>query len=548
MRDFAKKSMATRQRPAADHIMSARTGLKRGDQVDPYLYLQRTIGNQAVQRLAEDRSGEDEAGSVATTSTRFAHDFSRIPLHNNAEKAAALSAEGKIAPHATPQAAEVEADQIAKRVAVPEGAPEGALPTGLAERLGHEVGGDFSRVRVHSDAAAADRVAHYGAEAMSEGRDLFFAVGRWQPETREGAFLAAHEAVHAAQLGFVERHVARSEARYLKKDPPAKADRPPNADPRDVFDEIKKRAPDLAVFVDVKTISAAMAGHADVEGPAVSGGTSGTDVHEWHVSITVSPTTPYSQTASKPIVTTKKMKSRQLVKHVISIVWGTFAPLGSYKYYDPQAEEAKKTKALPAHAARPQDFAFELRETEPLIHELLHARVIMETDPTFTVGPHTQLVQGYLDMIAASQSTGVKKQRDAVRAQIAVAAGMLTDRQPTAAELADVVDKNDEFLVHEKFDSQKVFRLMGRSGAANKDVAEAYSKVVVNKLKIQFGKGSIPDREALNQLRKLIDVTTDYYNAIDTALAAVQTAPQPSSAPGTVSKPAAAMPASPPKK
>ena len=315
-----------------------------------------------------------------------------------------------------------------------------------------------------------------------------------------------------------------------------------------MFDEIKKRAPDLAVFVDVKTINNAMAGHPDVEGPAVSGGTSGTDAHQWHVSITVNPAKTFSQAASKPVVTTKKTKSRQLVKHVIPIVWGTFAPFGSGKDYETQAEEAKKAKALPAHAARPKDFAFELKEAEPLIHELLHARIIMETDPTFTAGPHTQLVQGYLDMIAASQSTGVKKQRDAVRAQIAVAAGVLTDRQPTTAELVDVVDKNDEFLVHEKFDSQKVFGLMGRSGATNKVVAEAYSKAVVNRLKIQFGEGSISDREALNQLRRLIDVTTDYYNAIDTALAAAQTAPQPSSAPGAVPMPAAPTPAKPPKK
>ena len=315
-----------------------------------------------------------------------------------------------------------------------------------------------------------------------------------------------------------------------------------------MFDEIKKRAPDLAVFVDAKTIIAAMAKQDHVEGPAVSGGTSGTDVHEWHVSITLIEAKMQSKTESKPVVTTKKMKSRQLVKHVIPIEWGTFAPFGSGKEYEAQAEEAATAKALPGHAARSKDFAFELRIAEPLIHELLHARIIMETDPTFTAGPHTQLVQGYLDMIAASQSTRVKKQRDKVRAQIAVAAGMLTDQRPTTAELADVVNKKDEFLVHEKFDSQKVPGLMGISGDTNKFIAKKYSEIVVSNLKTDFGEGSISDQEELKQLWRLIDATTDYYNAIDTALAAVHTAPQPSSAPGTIPMPAAPAPAKPPKK
>jgi hypothetical protein len=476
----------------------------------------------------------------------FRHDFSRIRIHagvRSPEMAEdALNSESTLAfaLHTAPQAAEAQADEIARRVATPEQAREGELPAGLAERLEREVGGDFRGVRVHSDTAAANRVAYHGAEAMSEGRDLYFAAGRWRPDTQEGAFVAAHEAVHAAQQGFAERGVVRGEGRYFKKDPP------PKADPRDVFEEINKRAPDLAVFVSIKTINDAMAGKSNVEGPAVSGGTSGTDVHEWHVSITNSQVTHFSETLAKPIVTTKKTKHGQIVKHVVPILWGTFFPFGSGKDYETQGAEAEKAKTLPHHTARAKDFAFELKVTEPLIHELLHARIIMEQDSTFTAGPHTQLVQGYLDMIAASHLAGVKKQRDAVRTQIGLLA-QLHVQKPTAAEQADVTNIYDEFLVHEKFDSQKVFELMGASGVTNKKIAEAYSGVVVNGLTIKFGE-AVSEKLQRDQQLKLESATVAYYNAIDTALAAPHPASQPSSTPSTVPLPTTTVPAKTPKK
>jgi Domain of unknown function (DUF4157) len=449
------------------------------------------------------------------------------------------SAEGTPKLHTTAEAAEAQADDIARRVAVPEQARPGQLPFGMAERLGREVGGDFRRVRVHSDEAAANRAARYGAAAMSEGRDLFFAAGRWRPNTRDGAFLAAHEAVHAAQQQFAERGVQRGEGRYFKKDGP-----PPKADPRDVFAEIKKRAPDLAVFVSVKTINDAMAGNSNVEGPAVAGGTSGTDVHEWHVSITLSQVHAASQTASQAIVSTKKTKQGQLVKHVIPIFWGTFSPFGSGQDYEDQGKAAEQAKTLPPNTKRGKDFAFELKVAEPLVHELLHARIIMETDSTYSGGPHTQLAQGYLDMIGASQSPKVKKQRDSLRLQIGVMAG-LHDRKPTNSERQAVVDTYDEFLVHEKFDSQKVFDLMGRSNVTNPTVAKAYAETVASRLTGRFGDVTVSDPEERTQLAKLVSAATDYYDAIDGALAGANPASQPTNAPSTATPPGTSAPSKP---
>jgi hypothetical protein len=374
---------------------------------------------------------------------------------------------------------------------------------------------------------------------MAEQEDLYFAAGRWKPDTPAGAFLAAHEAVHAAQQGFARTGPTRGEARYFKKDSP------PKANPADVFEVIKKRAPDMAMFVDVKTINDAMAGKADVEGPAVAGGSSGTDVHEWRISLTLSQVAAFSETAAQPVVTTKKTKQGQLVKHTIPILWGTFRPLGSAKDYETEAAAAEKAKTLPAHAPRAKDFAFELTVAEPLIHELLHARIIMEKDSTFT-GAQTQVVQGYDEMIAASHSAPVKKARDAVRNRI----GLLSvahDNQPSPKQMADVTDIYDEFLVHEKFDSQQVFAMMGRSTPANQRIAEAYSKVVKKRLEIRFGAGTLPDREEAKQIHQFENEIVAYFDAIDAELAKAKAGQGGTPAPSTPASPAPATPGKPPK-
>lgn len=47
----------------------------------PLLDLQRTIGNQAVQRMLKTDAAEGESGLLDPSSPYFGHDFSRIPIH-----------------------------------------------------------------------------------------------------------------------------------------------------------------------------------------------------------------------------------------------------------------------------------------------------------------------------------------------------------------------------------------------------------------------------------------------------------------------------------
>lgn len=62
-------------------------------------------------------------------------------------------------------------------------------------------GADFSRVRVHADARAADSARAADALAYTVGHDIVFGAGQYAPQTAAGKKLLAHELTHAVQQG-----------------------------------------------------------------------------------------------------------------------------------------------------------------------------------------------------------------------------------------------------------------------------------------------------------------------------------------------------------
>jgi hypothetical protein len=60
---------------------------------------------------------------------------------------------------------------------------------------------DFSRVRVHSDAKAAESAQAVSARAYTVGRNIVFGPGQYAPETSAGKELLAHELAHVIQQG-----------------------------------------------------------------------------------------------------------------------------------------------------------------------------------------------------------------------------------------------------------------------------------------------------------------------------------------------------------
>jgi hypothetical protein len=64
----------------------------------------------------------------------------------------------------------------------------------MEPRFGH----DFSRVRVHTDARAAESARAVNALAYTVGRDIVFGHGQYAPGTHAGRGLMAHELTHVA--------------------------------------------------------------------------------------------------------------------------------------------------------------------------------------------------------------------------------------------------------------------------------------------------------------------------------------------------------------
>lgn len=76
------------------------------------------------------------------------------------------------------------------------------LPSAPRVLLEAGLGRDFKGVRVHTDHAAGELTEHLGANAFTLGRDIFFAPGRYRPDTEAGRRLLAHEAAHVLQQEF----------------------------------------------------------------------------------------------------------------------------------------------------------------------------------------------------------------------------------------------------------------------------------------------------------------------------------------------------------
>ncbi len=72
-------------------------------------------------------------------------------------------------------------------------------------------GADFSGVRIHTDAPAAEMNRGLNAQAFTHGSDIYFNQGKFNPETRGGQQLLAHELTHVVQQGHASSIQQKSE-------------------------------------------------------------------------------------------------------------------------------------------------------------------------------------------------------------------------------------------------------------------------------------------------------------------------------------------------
>lgn len=198
--DFAARATAEQVAPTTVGEQHARGRRRQRPRVQRKL----TVGaandplEREADRIADEvmrtlgRGGGDAAvfaGSSSTRITRHAgHDHHRDERHAHPEVG---MAGGDISP--------ALAGEIARSSG---GRP---LPARTLARMERGFGASFEHVRIHPDSELPRKVA---ADAFTFGSHVHFAPGRFDPGTRAGERLLAHELTHVVQQGHaVARHV-----------------------------------------------------------------------------------------------------------------------------------------------------------------------------------------------------------------------------------------------------------------------------------------------------------------------------------------------------
>jgi hypothetical protein len=205
MRSFAEKPKARQWATSPKSSEPTQPNVGGRHEVGLPLHLQGTIGNQSVLRLLRHNPESPEVEASTHSMMLSGHDFSRIPVHSYSlaadrschgtrmkqwsERAmSTLWESGRTAP--TPS-------HVAEALRSP-GEPLNSVDRTVMES---RFSFDFSRVRIHSDARAAQSAEKIGAEAYAAGRHIVFARGQYAPGTEAGRSLLSHELAHLVHQG-----------------------------------------------------------------------------------------------------------------------------------------------------------------------------------------------------------------------------------------------------------------------------------------------------------------------------------------------------------
>lgn len=91
------------------------------------------------------------------------------------------------------------------------------LPPGVQRSMEDTMGADLGGVRVHTDGRADRLSRQLEARAFTSGQDIFFKQGEFNPQSREGRGLLAHEAAHTVQQGDSSLRLARTSGSKIQR-------------------------------------------------------------------------------------------------------------------------------------------------------------------------------------------------------------------------------------------------------------------------------------------------------------------------------------------
>ncbi|KAF5437056.1 protein of unknown function (DUF4157) [Candidatus Methanophagaceae archaeon] len=194
--------------PSVDSIATELSGMPTVQRTSVLLALQQTHGNQYVQRVVTGIQAKLKIGQPGDRyeqeADRMADAVMRKPeprVQRQSEEEEEKEEEGEEellqtkgrtgkTPEITPN--------LESRIESMKGGGQ-PLPESTRAFFEPRFGYDFSRVRAHTDAQAAETAQTLNARAFTMGHDIVFGAGQYVPGTSEGRRLMAHELTHVVQ-------------------------------------------------------------------------------------------------------------------------------------------------------------------------------------------------------------------------------------------------------------------------------------------------------------------------------------------------------------
>jgi antitoxin component HigA of HigAB toxin-antitoxin module len=92
------------------------------------------------------------------------------------------------------------------------------MPEEVQANMEHSFGEDFSDVQIHDNSTKAEDL---GAKAFTQGKDVHFAPGEFQPDSKEGQELIGHELTHVVQQKECKVHGSEVHGKKMVNQDPA---------------------------------------------------------------------------------------------------------------------------------------------------------------------------------------------------------------------------------------------------------------------------------------------------------------------------------------
>jgi hypothetical protein len=197
--------------PGAALNQRARTGAAMSRAVPPALVLQRSIGNQGMQRLLRP-SGIQAKLSVSQPNDPFEQEAERVagqvlrmPAPESESPCPACASGLSRCPTCAARKTQTPGVQTAASInsdhPLRDLGPGRPLDTATRAFFEPRFGHDFGHVRVHDDHPSAQSARSMNARAYTLGHDVVFDTGQYAPRANAGRQLLAHELAHVVQQG-----------------------------------------------------------------------------------------------------------------------------------------------------------------------------------------------------------------------------------------------------------------------------------------------------------------------------------------------------------